>query len=125
MSASETREAIRLLERIAAERELTLLFTEHDMEVVFSIAQKIAVLHQGQLIAEGTPAEVAREPGSAARLSRESDIDALLEVHDIHAAYGSSRVLFGVSLTWRAANASACSDATASARPRPCEPSWG
>jgi branched-chain amino acid transport system ATP-binding protein len=55
MSASETHETIRLLERIAGERELTLLFTEHDMEVVFSIAQKIAVLHQGRLIAEGAP----------------------------------------------------------------------
>ena len=58
MSASETRETIRLLERIVAERNLTLLFTEHDMDVVFSIAQKIAVLHQGRLIAEGSPAEV-------------------------------------------------------------------
>jgi len=58
MSAAETRETIRLLERIAAERGLTLLFTEHDMEVVFSIAQKIAVLHQGRLIAEGRPEAV-------------------------------------------------------------------
>ena len=61
MSAAETRESIRLLERIATERELTLLFTEHDMEVVFSIAQKIAVLHQGQLIAEGDPHEVRND----------------------------------------------------------------
>ncbi len=55
MSSTETHETIALLERIAEERELTLLFTEHDMEVVFSIAQKIAVLHQGHIIAEGLP----------------------------------------------------------------------
>jgi branched-chain amino acid transport system ATP-binding protein len=35
-----------------------VLFTEHDMDVVFSIAQKIAVLHQGRLIAEGSAMEV-------------------------------------------------------------------
>ena len=62
MSASETHDTIRLLERIAAERSLTLLFTEHDMEVVFGIAQKIAVLHQGRIIAEGRPEEVRNDP---------------------------------------------------------------
>ncbi len=58
MSSGETAETIALIERIVAERGLTLLFTEHDMSVVFSIAQKIAVLHQGRLIAEGRPDEV-------------------------------------------------------------------
>ncbi len=62
MSATETRESIRLIERIAAERRLTLLFTEHDMEVVFSIAHRITVLHQGRVIADGAPAEVRRDP---------------------------------------------------------------
>src|SRR5205085_7862742 len=62
MSASETHETIRLLERIAGERGLTLLFTEHDMAVVFGIAQKIAVLHQGRLIAEGPPEQVRNDP---------------------------------------------------------------
>jgi branched-chain amino acid transport system ATP-binding protein len=62
MSAAETRETIQLIERIARERHLTLLFTEHDMEVVFSIAQRITVLHQGQVIAEGPPDEVRRHP---------------------------------------------------------------
>ena len=62
MSAAETRETIQLISRIAAERGLTLLFTEHDMEVVFSIAQKITVLHQGRVIAAGAPAEVRNDP---------------------------------------------------------------
>jgi branched-chain amino acid transport system ATP-binding protein len=62
MSATETRETIQLIDRITRERGLTLLFTEHDMEVVFSIAQKITVLHQGRAIAEGTPAEVRSDP---------------------------------------------------------------
>src|SRR5688572_14933392 len=58
MSATETRETIALISRIIRERGLTLLFTEHDMEVVFSIAQKIVVLHQGRVIADGEPAAV-------------------------------------------------------------------
>jgi branched-chain amino acid transport system ATP-binding protein len=62
MSATETRETIALVARIARERGLTLLFTEHDMDVVFSIAQKITVLHQGRVIAEGLPADVRRDP---------------------------------------------------------------
>ena len=61
MSASETREAIALIARLARERQLTLLFTEHDMEVVFSIAQRITVLHQGRVIAEGAPDDVRRD----------------------------------------------------------------
>ena len=62
MSAAETRDSIRLIERIAHERQLTLLFTEHDMEVVFSISQRITVLHQGRVIADGAPDEVRRDP---------------------------------------------------------------
>jgi len=62
MSATETRASIRLIERIARERGLTLLFTEHDMEVVFSIAHRITVLHQGRVIADGVPGEVRQDP---------------------------------------------------------------
>ena len=61
MSAAETHDSIRLIERIARERGLTLLFTEHDMEVVFSIAQRLTVLHQGRVIADGAPDEVRRD----------------------------------------------------------------
>ena len=58
MSAGETHETIALIERIAHERRLTLLFTEHDMAVVFSIAQQVAVMHQGRIIADGSPTAV-------------------------------------------------------------------
>jgi branched-chain amino acid transport system ATP-binding protein len=58
MSASETHETMALIGRIARERKLTLLFTEHDMAVVFSIARRIAVMHQGRLIAHGDPEAV-------------------------------------------------------------------
>ena len=58
MSASETHETMALIARIARERRLTLLFTEHDMAVVFSVAQKISVMHQGRVIAHGDPATV-------------------------------------------------------------------
>ena len=62
MSAAETRESIALIERLTHQRNLTLLFTEHDMAVVFSIAQRITVLHQGRIIAAGAPDEVRRHP---------------------------------------------------------------
>jgi branched-chain amino acid transport system ATP-binding protein len=62
MSSVETREAIQLIGRIARERRLTLLFTEHDMEVVFSVAQRITVLHQGRVIADDRPEAVRAHP---------------------------------------------------------------
>lgn len=62
MSPQETTNAIDLIGQIARDRGLTLLFTEHDMDVVFSIAEKITVLHQGQVLAVGLPDEVRRNP---------------------------------------------------------------
>ena len=58
MSPAETASTIELIQRLGRERNLTLLFTEHKMDVVFSIAERIAVLHFGRLIAEGEPAQI-------------------------------------------------------------------
>jgi branched-chain amino acid transport system ATP-binding protein len=58
MAPGERGALMALTARIARERVLTVLFTEHDMDVVFAIAERIMVLHQGRVIADGTPAAV-------------------------------------------------------------------
>ena len=60
MSAAETRETMDLVRRIA--KNLTILIVEHDMQVVMELAQRITVLHYGEILAEGTPAEVQQNP---------------------------------------------------------------
>jgi ABC-type branched-subunit amino acid transport system ATPase component len=56
MSPAETADIIALIE--ALPKSLTILIVEHDMDVVFSLADRITVLHFGQVIAEGAPADI-------------------------------------------------------------------
>ena len=56
MSPEETLRMTRLLQ--ALPREMTLLVIEHDMDVVFSLADRVTVLHHGEVLAEGTVDEV-------------------------------------------------------------------
>ncbi|MGC2775211.1 MAG: ABC transporter ATP-binding protein [Bradyrhizobium sp.] len=58
MAPRERVELMRLTARIAREQSIGVLFTEHDMDVVFEHADRILVLNRGSLIAEGSPAEV-------------------------------------------------------------------
>jgi ABC-type branched-subunit amino acid transport system ATPase component/ABC-type branched-subunit amino acid transport system permease subunit len=58
LATNETKTAVELIRRIAREEDLTVLFVEHDMEVVFRIADYITVLHKGAVLAEGTPSEI-------------------------------------------------------------------
>jgi branched-chain amino acid transport system ATP-binding protein len=58
MSPEETEITMNLINKLSTERRITILFTEHDMSVVFGIAKRISVLHQGTLIADGKPEEV-------------------------------------------------------------------
>lgn len=62
MSPEETQKTMELIKRLAKMRELTILFCEHDMEIVFSIAQRIMVMRHGRTIIQGTPEEVRSNP---------------------------------------------------------------
>lgn len=60
MSPAETAAMVQMIENLP--RDVTLLIIEHDMDVVFSLADRITVLHYGEVIAEGTPEEVKNNP---------------------------------------------------------------
>ena len=58
MSPRERAETVQLLKNVRHGR--TMVIVEHDMDAVFELAERITVLHEGQLLAEGTPAEIQR-----------------------------------------------------------------
>ena len=60
MSREETRSVVELVQRIGRNR--TLLIIEHDMSVVFGVADRISVLVYGQVIATGTPEQIKADP---------------------------------------------------------------
>jgi ABC-type branched-subunit amino acid transport system ATPase component/ABC-type branched-subunit amino acid transport system permease subunit len=62
MSAFETQKAMELVRRIATENNLTLLFCEHDMSVVFGTARTVTVMHLGQVLTQGTPEQIRADP---------------------------------------------------------------
>jgi branched-chain amino acid transport system ATP-binding protein len=62
MNASETREMTDFIRRLRADLGLTVLLIEHDMRVVMGISDRVTVLDHGEVIAEGSPAEVRANP---------------------------------------------------------------
>jgi ABC-type branched-subunit amino acid transport system ATPase component/ABC-type branched-subunit amino acid transport system permease subunit len=62
MSPYETEKAMELVRQLATERGLTVLFCEHDMQVVFGTARTITVMHLGRVLTQGTPDEVRSNP---------------------------------------------------------------
>jgi branched-chain amino acid transport system ATP-binding protein len=59
MGDQETYDITRLIGRLHAAGNVTIVLIEHDMRVIFHLADRITVLDQGRLLAEGTPAEIA------------------------------------------------------------------
>jgi len=117
MSPEDSMDFAGFIARIAREKFLTVIFVEHDMNVVFSISDYIRVLHQGALIAGGSPEEI-RENEEVQRVYMEGaeivsrpkkderaeitlpsrEVHRLLNVEGIDTFYGSSHILFNVSL---------------------------
>ncbi|MBS0302653.1 MAG: ATP-binding cassette domain-containing protein [Proteobacteria bacterium] len=114
MAPAERLALMRLVQRLARERRMAVLFTEHSMDVVFGHADRVAVLVRGQLLAEGTPRQIRedervqaaylgtenQEIDSCKRLmdKGESPISPLLVVERLNAWYGAAHILHDVSL---------------------------
>jgi branched-chain amino acid transport system ATP-binding protein len=62
MSPEETFATIELILQLARTRGLTILFCEHDMDIVFSISRSIMVMHQGRTLIQAKPEEVRNHP---------------------------------------------------------------
>ncbi len=62
MTPEETERMVSMIQTLFQETGITFFLTEHDMKVVFSIAHRIFVLHQGSLLAQGTPEEIRNNP---------------------------------------------------------------
>jgi branched-chain amino acid transport system ATP-binding protein len=58
MSETEADAAVVTIRSLARERGITLLVVEHNMRVMMRLAERITVMHQGEVLAEGTPAEI-------------------------------------------------------------------
>lgn len=62
MSPYETERTVAMVQQLARDQSLTVLFSEHDTDVVFGISERITVMHRGQVIAEGPPAAIRDDP---------------------------------------------------------------
>ncbi len=62
MNPQETQAMTLFIDRLRRELNLTILLIEHDMKVVMGISDRVSVMEYGSKIAEGTPAEVQRDP---------------------------------------------------------------
>ena len=99
MGDQETYDITRLIRRLHREEQLTIVLIEHDMRVVFHLADRIMVLAEGRVLAEGAPAADRRQRGGAGGLSRTRGMTGpALVAEQLHTFYGKSHILHGVGL---------------------------
>jgi branched-chain amino acid transport system ATP-binding protein len=111
MGSGERERVLGQIRRLATDPKLTILLIEHDMELVFGLASRIVVFHQGKVIADAPPQAIREDPRvreiylgepleqpSRAPASSVASTP-LLEVEHLNAGYGLAHILRDVSFT--------------------------
>ena len=88
--------------------KITVVFIEHDMDIVFKIAPEIVVLCYGRILATGTPDAIRQNPavieaylGTEHHAEADMSAQPVVQVEDLDVYYGTSQILFGVGLSVR------------------------
>ena len=95
MGEQETYQVAGLIRRLHRNSNYTIVLIEHDMRVVFNLADRITVLDQGRLLADGTPHRDRRQSRRAGGLSGDRGMNAL-EAEGLNTFYGKSHILHDV-----------------------------
>ena len=103
MGDQETYDITQLIRKLHRDQKLTIVLIEHDMRVVFHLADRIMVLAEGKMLAEGTPQGHRDQRGGAGGLFGEGGgmSGVALEAEGLHTFYGKSHILHGVGLEVR------------------------
>ena len=97
MAPGERTALMALVVELARLHGMTVLFTEHSMDVVFGFARRVLVLSRGRLIADGAPDSVRTDPVGAGGLSGTRRMT--LALRELSAWYGDAQVVRGATLT--------------------------
>ena len=121
MGDQETYAITQLIRGLHKSNKLTIVLIEHDMRVVFHLADRITVFDRGRFLAEGAPPEIAANAAvQSAQFAWQSRMTAALTAEGLHTYYGKSHILHGVSLDAAEGQVTALLAATAPARRRRC-----
>jgi branched-chain amino acid transport system ATP-binding protein len=93
MGDQETYDITRLIRKLHQNQKFSIVLIEHDMRVVFHLADRIMVLAEGAMLAEGGPGGLFGKGGGMSGVALEAD--------NLHTYYGKSHILYGVGLEVR------------------------